>query len=104
MRLNPLYPDWYLRVLGMACFCTGDYAKAVDVVRRARQPHAGLLRMLAAALAMLGQRDQAAAACAEVMKLEPWFKIATLRKGLPFKDPALGERIFAAMRKAGLPE
>jgi hypothetical protein len=39
-----------------------------------------------------------------MMKLEPWFKIATLRKGLPFKDPALGEPLFAAMRKAGLPE
>jgi len=104
MRLNPFYPDWYLRVLGVACFCAGNHAKVVDVVRRARQPHAGLLRVLAAALAMLGQREQAAAACAEVMKLEPWFKIATLRKGLPYKDPALGEPLFAAMRKAGLPE
>ncbi len=104
MRLNPLYPDWYLRVLGVACFGAGDYAKVVDVVRRARQPHAGLLRVLAAALAMLDQREQAAAATTEVMKLEPWFKIATLRKGLPYKDPALGERMFAAMRKAGLPE
>src|SRR5262249_18848864 len=68
MRLNPLYPDWYLRVLGVACFGAGDYAKVVEVVRRARQPHAGLLRVLAAALAMLGQQGQAAAACAEVMK------------------------------------
>ncbi len=104
MRLNPFYPDWYLRLLAFAYFCIGNFTKAIDVVHKARQPHPGLLRLQAAAHIMLDQREQAEAARAEMMKLEPWFTIATLRKGLPFKDPAFGEPYFAALRKAGLPD
>jgi len=104
MRLNPFYPDWYLRLLAFAYFCIGNYTKVIDIVHRARQPHAGLLHLQAAAHIMLDQREQAKAARVEMMKLEPWFTIATLRKGLPFKDPAFGEPYFAALRKAGLPD
>ena len=104
MRLNPLYSDWYLRLLALAYFYVGNYAKAIEVVHRAREPHAGLLRALMAAHIMMGQPEQAEAARAEMMKLEPWFTISTLRKGLPFKDPAFGEPYFTALRKAGLPE
>jgi hypothetical protein len=60
--------------------------------------------LLVAAHFMLDQRDQANLARAEVMRLEPWFTIATLRKALPFKDPAVGEPFFSALREAGLPE
>jgi TolB-like protein/DNA-binding SARP family transcriptional activator/predicted Zn-dependent protease len=104
MRLNPLYPDWYLIALGLAYFFTGNYQTIIDLVHKARQANPGLLRLLAAAHIMLDQQDQADVARAEVMRLEPWFTIAILRKGLPFKDPALGEPFFAALRKAGLPE
>jgi len=104
MRLNPLYPDWYLIALAFAYWLTGNYQTVVDLVHKARQPNPGLLRLRAAAHIMLDQREQAEAARAEMMRLEPWFTIATLRKGLPFKDPALGEPYFAALRKAGLPE
>ncbi len=104
MRLNPFYPDWYLIPLAFAYFFTGSYQRVIDLVHKARQPNPGLLRLQVVAHIMLDQRDQAEAARAELMRLEPWFTIATLRKGLPFKDPALGEPYFAALRKAGLPE
>lgn len=104
MRLNPLYPDWYLIALALAYFFAGNYQMIIDLVHKARQANPGLLRLLAAAHIMLDQRDQAEMARAEVMRLEPWFTIATLHKALPFKDPALGEHFFAALRKAGLPE
>jgi TolB-like protein/DNA-binding SARP family transcriptional activator len=104
MRLNPLYPDWYLIALGLAYFFTGNYQTIIDLVHKARQANAGLLRLLAAAHIILDQQDQADVARAEVMRLEPWFTIAILRKGLPFKDPELGKPFFAALRKAGLPE
>lgn len=104
MRINPFYPDWYLRILGLAYFCSGNYATAIDVAHKARQPHPGLLRVLVAAHTMLDQPEQAEAARIEMTKMEPWFVISTLRRGLPFKDPGLGERLFAAFRKAGLPE
>lgn len=104
VRLNPLHPDWYLIALGLAHFFTGNYQMIIDLVHKARQANPGLLRLRAAAHIMLDQRDQADLARSEVMRLEPWFTIATLRKGLPFRDPALGEPFFAALRKAGLPE
>ena len=103
-RLNPLYPDWYLIAVAFAYFFTGNYQTVIDLVHRARQPNPGLIRLRVVAHIMLDQRDQAEAARAELMRLEPWFTIATLRKGLPFKDPAFGESFFAALRKAGLPE
>ena len=104
MQLNPLYPDWYLRVLGLCYFCIGDYTKTIDVVHKARQPQPGLLRLLTAAHTMLDQVELAEAARAEMIKLEPWFTISILRKGLPFKVPGVGAPFFAALRKAGLPE
>jgi adenylate cyclase len=104
MRLNPLYPDWYLIALGLAYFFTGNYQTIIDLVHKARQTNPGLLRLRAAAHIMLDQRDSAEVARSEMMRLEPWFTIATLRKALPFKDPAFGEPFFAALRKAGLPE
>jgi TolB-like protein len=104
MRLNPFYPDWYLLSLAVAYFLTGNHQKVIDLVHKARQSNPGLLRLQAAAHIMLDQREQAEAAVAEVMKLEPWFTISALRKGLPYQDPAFGEPLFAAMRKAGLPE
>jgi DNA-binding SARP family transcriptional activator len=104
MQLNPLYPDWYLRVLGLCYFCIGDYTKTIDVVHGARQPQPGLLRLLTAAHIMLDQVELAEAARAEMIKLEPWFTISILRKGLPFKIPGVGAPFFAALRKAGLPE
>ena len=104
MRLNPLYPDWYLIALGLAHFFTANYQTIIDLVHKARQANPGLLRLRAAAHIMLDQQDQADVARAEVMRLEPWFTIAILRKGLPFKDPELGKPFFAALRKAGLPE
>jgi TolB-like protein/glucose/arabinose dehydrogenase/Flp pilus assembly protein TadD len=104
IRLNPLHPDWYLIALALANFFTGNYQTIIDLVHKARQANPGLLRLLVAAHIMLDQRDQADQARAEMMRLEPWFTIATLRKALPFKDPAVGAPFFAALRKAGLPE
>ncbi len=104
MRLNPYYPDWYLIFPALAHFCAGNYQKVIDLVHRARQPNASMFRELAAAHIMLDQRKQAEAARASVMKLEPSFTISALRRGLLFKDPALGEHYFAALRKAGFPE
>ena len=62
MRLNPFYPDWYLIPLAVAYWFTGDYQTVIDLVHKARQPNAGLLRVQAAAHIMLDQRDQAEAA------------------------------------------
>lgn len=104
MRLNPFFPDWYLIALAFAYFFTGNCQKVLDLVHKARQMNPGLLRLQVVAHIMLDQWDLAEAARAELMRLEPWFTIATLRKGLPFKDPALGEPYFAALRRAGLPE
>src|SRR5262249_19877539 len=104
MRFNPFCPDWYLMVVAFAYFCAGDYPRVTDLVHKARQLTPGLLRLEAAAHIMLDQREKAEVARAEVMKLEPWFSVSALRKGLPFKDPVLGEPYFTALRMAGLPE
>ena len=50
----------------------------------------------------LGWEEEARAAVAEVLRLNPNFTLATARQTWPMKDPADLERVLAALRKAGL--
>jgi tetratricopeptide (TPR) repeat protein len=61
---------------------------------------AELHAVCAAALAELGQADQARAAAADARRLNPFFDLKSF--GGRFVDPALAEKARAGMRKAGL--
>ena len=60
---------------------------------------------LAEAYVGLGQMDKARAQAEEVLKIDPKFSLEGAAKRLTaYKDPAIGERRLAALRKAGLPD
>ena len=50
----------------------------------------------------LGREEEARAAGAEVRRLVPQFSVERWKRMAPYKDPAVTERIAAAVRKAGL--
>ena len=50
----------------------------------------------------LGRMEEARAAAAEFMRLEPSRTLEEIRATSPFKDPTRLERQLAALRKAGL--
>ena len=97
MRPNPLYPDWYL-----IAFCPwlvsspATTQMAVDVVHRARQAERqACCGLLAAAHTMLDQREQADRGASRDDEAGAVVQDSeTLRKALPYKDPASGRAHF----------
>ena len=69
-------------------------------------PYAGPAHgALAASYAQLGRIDEARAALAEVLRVEPDLTLGKLRDRFsPTTDPDPLERFLDALRKAGLPE
>jgi adenylate cyclase len=105
MRLNPQYPLWYLWDLGHAYYLTGRYEEAIATFKRvlARNPdfmpaHA----YLAVIHSELGLKEEARAAGVEFLRLSPQLSLDALKQRLPYKDPAVLERVLNAARKAGL--
>jgi adenylate cyclase len=105
MRLNPQYPIWYLWDLGHAYYLMGRYEEAMATFKRvlARNPdfmpaHA----YLAVIHSELGLEEGARAAGAEFLRLSPELSLDALRQRLPYKDPAMLERVLDAARKGGL--
>jgi adenylate cyclase len=107
MRLSPYYSTTFLRFLGNAYRMMGQYDEAIEALERgrARLPNSPLSYIwLAAAYAEAGRQEEARAAAAEILKLNPKFSVKRFAKAAPYKDPAELKRALDALRKAGLPE
>jgi predicted Zn-dependent protease len=107
MRLDPFHSPSLFSHLGHARYMLGQGEAAVEAlrtsVRRAPNFRPNFL-WLAAASARLGRMDEARAAAAEVMRIEPGFCVSTEMQRLPFVDGKDAERYAEDLQKAGLPE
>jgi TolB-like protein len=101
MRLNPLYPDWYLWLLGGAHFNAGDYQRAIDTLER-MQDRSEAHRLLASSYAHLGRMKEAQGHAARLMSVHPNFSIDHWRQVPPLADGEALERLIEGLRKAGL--
>jgi adenylate cyclase len=105
IRLNPHYPVLYLSYLGHAYHLAGRDEEAIIVWRRAltRNPSFPPAHVfLAATYSDLGRDEEAQAEAATILRLIPSFSLEMWGQRLPYKDPAVLERVLAALRKAGL--
>ena len=105
-RLDPHYPSIVLHYLAQANFSLGNYGTAAKQLleRIARTPGTDSSRMmLAACYGNLGRVEEARAAWAELLKLNPDFSLEQRERVLPYKDPRDFARIADALAKAGLP-
>jgi len=103
MRLDPQSVP-YLIPLGDAYRMTGQYEEAISVLKRAialALNNLGAHLYLAATYSEFDREEEARAEVAEVLRLSPQFSLEALGQ-MPYKDPAEGERVLAALRKAGL--
>ena len=106
MRLDPLYPAILLHFVAQAHFALGDYEAAAKqlIERIARNPGTDSSRMLlAACYGHLGRVDEARAAWAELLKVNPDFSLAQRERVLPYKEARDFQRIADGLAKAGLP-
>ena len=105
-RLDPLYSSIVLHFLAQANFSLGQYEIAARQLaeRIARTPGTDASRMLlASCYGHLGRVEDARAAWAELLKVNPNFSLAQRARVLPYKDPGDFQRIVDGLAKAGLP-
>jgi adenylate cyclase len=105
IRLNPLAPSSYLPLLGMAYREAGKYEESITACKKAlqRQPsniYAHIV--LAATYSLLNRQEEAHAAAAEVLRIDPKFSLDYFAESRPHIDPANTARLIETLRKAGL--
>jgi TolB-like protein/cytochrome c-type biogenesis protein CcmH/NrfG len=108
-RLSPRDPrTWFITTgLAMAYFTSEQFAESVIWSKKAlaQNPRSAVaLRLLAAALARLGQKEQANDAVRELLKIEPQLTISGLRARMRMLEAAVWARFSEGLRLAGLPE
>jgi adenylate cyclase len=105
IRLNPIPPVWYVWGLGFSHFILGQYEEAIAEFRKAlhRAPHSQFSHLILAAIySELGREEDARAAAAEVLRINPTFSLERWAKTHMYKNQADIDRVVEALRKAGL--
>jgi TolB-like protein len=90
--------------IGLAHFLLGNCEAAVKFCERAigeQHHHVRAWQRLAAALGRLGRTDEAEAAFAQVLKLQPDFARPYLQATYPFRNPLHAQMLEDGLRQAG---
>jgi TolB-like protein/Tfp pilus assembly protein PilF len=108
-RLSPHDPrTWFIAAgIGMAHFIAGQYDESVVWTKKAlaQNPRSAVaLRLLAASLTSLGQRDRASEVMRDLRKIEPHLTISILRARMRMAHESVWTKFSEALRLAGLPE
>jgi adenylate cyclase len=107
IRLDPFPPSQTFSQVGFANYTLKRYGDAVHWCREciSRQPSQQWPHVtLACAYAQSGQVEEARAAVAVVLRINPGFTIESSIRILVYKDPKDLEHYVDGMRRAGLPE
>jgi TolB-like protein/class 3 adenylate cyclase len=106
MRLSPHEPLTFLfaNFLALAEYHQGHYEKAVKIAQMALalRPFHTLYRTLAACYGQLGRREEAAAALAEMHRLNPPAAVHHWQALYPYANPAHLTQLIDGLHKAGL--
>lgn len=105
MRLNPVYPAYYLWFLGHAYYQTRQHDLALEAFERALNlnPDWWPSHVLSAVCYVeLGKIEEAQAAAAKAMEAQPTFSTEHWNKYIPYKNQEDADRMFGALRKTGI--
>ena len=103
--LNPRLPPRNLVHLGHTYYLAGRSEEAIAALKKSLNGSPADLDaqlLLAAVYSESGKEVEARAAAAEVMRINPQWSLEVWKQRVPYKDPAMLERVFIALRKAGL--
>jgi TolB-like protein/Tfp pilus assembly protein PilF len=102
-QLNPNHPGWYWYTDFYDSYRQGDYRAALSFARKSHLPgHWGMHAAVAASCGQLGERDTAAKAIRDLLKLRPDFAAIVRTEFKKWWEPAYVESFFDGLRKAGL--
>jgi len=104
MQLNPIFPVYYLWELGHAYYLTEQLEEAIATLKKLIDRNPNFLpaySYLAASYVELEREGEVQVEAAELERLthismEDW------KKRLPYKDPKMLDRLFDALKKAGV--
>jgi adenylate cyclase len=103
-RLNPLPSASSLNSLAVAYRDSGHYEKAIEASKKAlqREPKYQFPYIhMTVSYIRLGREEEARAAAAEILRVNPSFSLQGYAKILPFTKP-VADRVIEDLRKAGL--
>jgi adenylate cyclase len=104
LRLDPISPGFYYRILGLAYFFAWRYEEAIAAHKKSlnRAPNDILTHIaLTTAYSWAGRLDEARAQAAEVLRINPNYSVEERKLG-PYKNQADLEHYVEGLRKAGL--
>ena len=108
MRLNPIYPVWYLWNLGHAYFLMEQFEEAIETLKRALVANSDFLPVhliLALIYAEQGCKEDAMVEVTEIHRLSPNTpSLSALCQKFPYKDQFAYKRLREGLRKTGLPD
>lgn len=104
LKLDPIPPNVYWEMQGMALYHLQRYADAANAFERAtvKIPHA--LRFLAACYARMDRLTEAGVLVAQSLRLQPKFTLRTWAAIEPYQSQVDLDHMLVGMRMAGLPE
>jgi adenylate cyclase len=105
LRLNPIPPGFYYQNITHLYCLTGQYEEAIAVGKEATrvEPNNFTVRaFLTVAYSLHGREKEARIEAAEVLRINPKFRVDSWAKTIPFKNEAGRELTIGALRKAGL--
>jgi adenylate cyclase len=105
LRLNPIPPGFYYQNITHLYCLTGQYEEAIAVGKEATrvEPNNFTVRaFLTVAYSLHGREKEARIEAAEVLRINPTFRVDSWTKTIPFKNEAGRELTIGALRKAGL--
>jgi len=107
IRLSPIPSVNTLFSLCVACRDDGLYEEGISAAKKAVELEPDSLyahTCLASCYALLGQNDKAKIEAAEVMRIDPKFSVANIKRQVPYRDAADTELLIRSLRLAGLHE
>ncbi|MEE8505045.1 MAG: adenylate/guanylate cyclase domain-containing protein, partial [Kiloniellales bacterium] len=103
MRINPYAPAYYAVHLALGYFVCERYEEAITALKRVGRPVANSRFILAASLAMVDRRPEAAREIEAILDERPGYNLAAFAESLSLKEGPARARYLAALEKAGLP-
>lgn len=107
MKLSPLYPGYYLWILGRSYRLAGNHNRALQLFTDHLKVEPGSLVSAVEVVTTYGEAGRIVAArqaTKRVLQIEPKFSLNKWARTLIYRDRAVAARELAALRNAGLPD
>lgn len=107
IRLSPYHPSWYLIILALAHFWSGNWSKAIEIGEcylKREQNHPFGYAHLAVIYATAGRDAEAKRSVENLLERFPTFRLREYASAQHYKDSRRKEHALQSLREAGLPE